>query len=180
MKPTHILLSILFCSLILPSVIAQNMNLKKTNGATELYALYNISSLKFTDTTMDIKNNSGITVSKNITDINILTFSEIVQSIQEQNKFVSNAYQLITYPNPSSNLVTIAYSVNTASPVEIKIYTINGELVKQVNSGIQQAGNYTCNWDTTDNNGVSVSNGTYNCKVISNSQVMTNKIIIIK
>ncbi|MCP4707880.1 MAG: T9SS type A sorting domain-containing protein, partial [Planctomycetes bacterium] len=65
------------------------------------------------------------------------------------------------YPNPFNPNTTIAFALPTAVGVKIKIYNVNGQLVKTLVDEVRPAGKYEVNWDGTDNHGRSVSSGLY-------------------
>ena len=76
---------------------------------------------------------------------------------------VGLAASLVTYPNPfspPSEKIQIAYRLSTASEVELKIYTLTGELVmeKACASG---TGFNQIEWDGTNGRGEQVNNGVY-------------------
>ena len=55
---------------------------------------------------------------------------------------------LMTYPNPTAETNTIRYRVETASPVNIVVYDIQGKEVKVLVNKKHDAGTYTTNWTT--------------------------------
>jgi hypothetical protein len=54
------------------------------------------------------------------------------------------------YPNPASEINTIKYRVETASPINIVVYDIQGKEVKVLVNRRHDAGVYTVNWTTRD------------------------------
>ncbi|MCK4225316.1 T9SS type A sorting domain-containing protein [candidate division WOR-3 bacterium] len=65
------------------------------------------------------------------------------------------------YPNPMKNKTTIIYHLSEEIDVEIKIYTIAGRLVKNLNPGISRYGVNYADWNGRDERGREVSNGIY-------------------
>ncbi len=65
------------------------------------------------------------------------------------------------FPNPFNPTTTIAYSIPSKSNVELKIYDVLGRHIATLNSGIQEAGNYSIVWNARDDSGNMVSNGMY-------------------
>lgn len=79
------------------------------------------------------------------------------------------------YPNPFSDRTIFAYFVQVADELddfEIRIYTVNGQLIRRINADINNAidapdggakrkGYNEIIWDGTDNNGNLVANGLY-------------------
>jgi hypothetical protein len=65
------------------------------------------------------------------------------------------------YPNPMKDKTVIVYHLSEEVPVEIKIFTIAGRLVKEIQSGISRDGANYVEWDGRDKLGRKVSNGVY-------------------
>jgi hypothetical protein len=65
------------------------------------------------------------------------------------------------YPNPMKDKTVIVYHLSQEVPVEIKILTIAGRLVKEIYPGISRYGPNYAEWDGRDRLGRKVSNGVY-------------------
>ncbi len=65
------------------------------------------------------------------------------------------------YPNPFNPATTISYTLPEAQNVNIAVYNIKGDLVKQLVSGRQEAGVYSISWDATNAAGQKVTTGVY-------------------
>jgi hypothetical protein len=63
-----------------------------------------------------------------------------VNSVQEFN--VPESFPLSTYPNPTSNSIILAYNLPSSSPVEITIYSITGERMKDIRETSQESGHH--------------------------------------
>ncbi|MEO0076602.1 MAG: C25 family cysteine peptidase [candidate division WOR-3 bacterium] len=64
-------------------------------------------------------------------------------------------------PNPFRTKTTIRYSLPLKEFISLKIYNINGELVRNLIQDYQEPGNYQIVWDRKDNKGNIVANGIY-------------------
>lgn len=86
------------------------------------------------------------------------------------------------YPNPFNPLTRIQFSIPTgfARPVSVRIYDVQGRLVKTVFEGIKEPGIYTFDWNGTDEIGHNVSSGIYFCNFIAGDVVMTRKMMLLK
>ncbi len=75
------------------------------------------------------------------------------------------------YPNPFSSSTTFTFQQNLASPIDfkIKIYTVAGRLIREIERYGFSGGFVTTDWDGTDADGNLVANGTYLYKIIINS-----------
>jgi hypothetical protein len=79
-----------------------------------------------------------------------------IRSPQPQPRLQQNS------PNPFSSATTIRYEVPTRGQhVSLRIYNIQGELVRTLAEGASEAGTHSCAWDGRNAAGRSVSNGLY-------------------
>ncbi|RLC58267.1 MAG: hypothetical protein DRH89_01540 [Candidatus Cloacimonadota bacterium] len=89
--------------------------------------------------------------------------------------------KLSNYPNPFNPATTISFSVTqTSSFVNLDIYNIKGQKVKQLISDQLSAGQRTVIWNGTDDNGKSVSSGIYFYKLKTANFEKTKKMIFLK
>ena len=66
------------------------------------------------------------------------------------------------FPNPFNPSTTIEYALPIRKQISVKIYNIMGQLVRTlVDNQLQTAGTHKVMWDGKNENGVSVSSGTY-------------------
>lgn len=69
--------------------------------------------------------------------------------------------KLYNYPNPFNPSTTIEFSITNESDVELKIYNIKGQKVKQLVSQQLSAGQHSVVWDGMDSNSKKVATGLY-------------------
>lgn len=74
---------------------------------------------------------------------------------------VSNITRLCNHPNPFNPSTTIEYSIQNDSKVELSIFNIKGQKVKQLVNEQISAGQRSINWNGDDDFGKSVSSGIY-------------------
>ncbi len=84
------------------------------------------------------------------------------------------------YPNPFNPTTTIKYSLPQAETVQLTIYNMLGQKVKDLVNVKQQAGSYNIVWDATDRNGVTVPTGVYFYRIEAGSFVKVQKMILLK
>ncbi len=65
------------------------------------------------------------------------------------------------YPNPFNPTTTISYSLKETGHVELKIYNLVGQLVRDLVDSEQYAGEYSIEWNGFDNNGLKAPSGLY-------------------
>ena len=101
-----------------------------------------------------------------------------VTSIDEEIA-LDKAIELINYPNPTQNQVTIRYKLLKASRVAVEVFDSNGLAVKELlPETIQQAGNQELEWNLSAWDGSRVANGMYFYKLAIDGNVITRKIIV--
>ena len=89
------------------------------------------------------------------------------------------------YPNPFNPETWIPYQLNQESEVSLSIYGSDGQLVRQIELGLQVAGNYQTSdraiyWDGRNANGEEVSSGIYFYRLQAGDYSQTRKMVILK
>lgn len=82
------------------------------------------------------------------------------------------------YPNPVSSTTTIRYSVSNSKNTTLKIYSLNGALVRTLVNGPQNAGSQSVVWDCKDEQGTKVASGVYVYTLNADGQTSTRKMVI--
>jgi hypothetical protein len=81
-------------------------------------------------------------------------------------------------PNPLQDASYFHYTLNSAANVDIKIYSLDGKVVKSIAASQASAGAYSLAWNGNDNKGAKVPAGVYIYEVKAGSQKVTGKIIV--
>ena len=84
------------------------------------------------------------------------------------------------YPNPFNPSTTLRYSMSKGELVNIAVYDMSGRLVKDLLNGYQNAGYNSIQWNTTNNQGQSVSAGMYICVIKIGSYNTSKKMLFLK
>ena len=84
------------------------------------------------------------------------------------------------YPNPFNPSTTIEYSLPESGEVEVSIYNIKGQKVKQLVRECQEPGTHTILWDGKDTENKSVGSGVYFYIVKTERESLINKMIMLK
>ncbi|MCK6623442.1 MAG: T9SS type A sorting domain-containing protein [Calditrichaceae bacterium] len=84
------------------------------------------------------------------------------------------------YPNPFNPTTAISYQLSALSNVELKIYDLNGRLVRTLVSENKAPGRYTAQWDAADNDGQPVASGLYYYRLRAGDFTETKKMIYLK
>lgn len=84
------------------------------------------------------------------------------------------------YPNPFNPATVIRYTVNKPSPVILKIYDMQGRLIKILEDGQKDAGEYSLGWDATDQTSRAVSSGIYLYYLKISGDFLQKKMVLIR
>jgi len=152
---SRILLPI-FIFMFLSNVWSQTCNLKiyLKNGSIDSFSVQSIKKITF----------SGFTNIENTKEINnLIKIFKLKQN----------------YPNPFNPKTIIEYEIPKARLVDLKIYDINGQLVKKFSNSCQAGMNKTI-WDGKNNKGNLVASGIYFYQVIFENSILTKRMILLK
>jgi hypothetical protein len=69
------------------------------------------------------------------------------------------------YPNPFNPVTTIAYCLAASGFVNLGIFNIAGQRVRELVNGQREEGHKEVHWNGTDDRGAKVSNGVYICRM---------------
>ncbi len=94
------------------------------------------------------------------------------------NRGLTQRNYLSAYPNPATEKVYLGFTNNKTSAVEISVYDINGNRVRDLISKTVEPGSHTTTWDLTRNKGERVATGVYIARYRSSGSVGTAKIIV--
>jgi flagellar hook assembly protein FlgD len=84
------------------------------------------------------------------------------------------------YPNPFNPSTTISYSLAKSGEVNIRIFNSRGQLVRNYQQGLQNAGNYNLIWNGQDDNGQNMSSGVYFFRMQAGDKVFSSKAVLLK
>ena len=87
---------------------------------------------------------------------------------------------LQNYPNPFNPSTTICYRLSKKTHVSLKIYNINGSLIKSLVDERQHPGYKQIVWDGTDEGGLPVASCVYFYRLVAGDFEQTKKMILLK
>jgi hypothetical protein len=132
---------------------------------------------------MNVHNKGGGTTSIPIKEITKLTFrcdgcgavgNERISTVIKTFTLLQN------YPNPFNPTTTIEYQLPKAGSVDIKIYDMNGRLIRSVLSRRQEMGIHSLRWDSRNDAGTPVASGMYFYQVRFDNSVLSRKMLLLK
>ena len=107
-------------------------------------------------------------------------FNVINVQSEDSNVRPYQGYQARNYPNPFNPSTTIEYSLPERGEVEVSIYNIRGQKVKQLVKEEKEPGTHTIIWNGTDSKSKNVGSGVYFYKVKTENSLQVNKMIMLK
>ena len=92
---------------------------------------------------------------------------------------------LQNFPNPFNPETWLPYRLAADAPVTLRIYNVKGQLMRELNLGVQKAGGYLTRetaayWDGRDHVGETVSNGIYFYTLHAAPFQATRRMLILK
>jgi flagellar hook assembly protein FlgD len=84
------------------------------------------------------------------------------------------------YPNPFNPSTTIRFSLANAGKVNLAIYNIAGQKIRQLVSETMQPGSHAVRWDGRNDKGQTVSSGTYIMRLSTGSSIVTKNMMLLK
>jgi hypothetical protein len=84
------------------------------------------------------------------------------------------------YPNPFNPETTIQYSLKSPGWVDISIYNIAGQLIRDLKKGIEESGMHSITWNGRDNDNQAVASGLYYVRMRSNDGFNIVKMMLMK
>ena len=84
------------------------------------------------------------------------------------------------YPNPFNSNTIIDFYITNDSKVDLKIFDIMGNLVRNLVSDRMPGGLKKINWDGTNNNRENIAAGVYFYQLIVNETLFSNKMVYLK
>ena len=139
-------------------------------------------SISWSQVYMNIKMKDGTTKRYTLEEVRKLTFSGTVGVKEGEilSKALSSFTLLQNYPNPFNPSTTIEYKITERGNVDVKIYSITGELVTTLKNNIQNPGSYKVVWNGDNSYGEKVSSGIYLLQVKHKTKLLTKKLMLIK
>lgn len=107
-------------------------------------------------------------------NLNSFTPSDNQETIPTTFKLYKN------YPNPFNPSTTISFDLPKDCSVELNIYNIKGQLVRNIFNGSTKAGHHEFNWNGKTNTGLNAPSGIYFTKIKYEQQTQIGKMSLIK
>ncbi len=86
----------------------------------------------------------------------------------------------LNFPNPFNPETRISYTLNKPEQVRIRIFNVNGQLIRTLVNEYQNPGTYSSVWDGTLDNGETASSGTYFYRIDAGGETLVRKMTLMK
>jgi hypothetical protein len=83
-------------------------------------------------------------------------------------------------PNPAANGTTVRYTIPEAGEVRVRIFNIEGRLVRDFSEARADAGEHLVEWDTRDGRGREVGPGIYLIRVSYGPEARTARVVVFR
>ena len=84
------------------------------------------------------------------------------------------------YPNPFNPQTQFHYSLTNTENIYLAIYDLLGREIYTIHNGLQRSGNHNIQWTGIDNQGGFVPSGVYFCRLKTESEILTKKMVYSK
>ena len=163
-----------------------DMNIFKKDGEQINVATENIAKIIFkTDqaAALFVSAKDGSATEAALTDISMISFGDQTTHAGSAQPFGQQLAETFilrqNYPNPFNPATTIEYEIPSPGWVDIRIYNLNGQIVKTLRSGYSQSGTHTLTWNGEDDDQRRASGGVYFFEMRYNNIVQTKKLLFV-
>jgi hypothetical protein len=109
----------------------------------------------------------------------------VIANLDNDHDFAGTESQLVVthhtvYPNPFNPSTTINFAISSSSVVNIEIFNVKGQKVKNLFNDTLSGGNYFLKWHGTDLNNKPVASGIYFYRITAGNHQVTSKMILMK
>lgn len=158
------------------SLQAQNIIFQFTDGNTESFPLNEVRKITFSGNNLNLHLYAGSTESWDLSTIRHYAFDNTVSLPETDVPAGVSAFKV--FPNPASEAVKIAYTLQKPGNVSIEVFDLQGKQVKRILNIYQPAGKQELNWNTKDDNGILVPAGHYVCRIMFDGNTLSRTIIL--
>jgi len=93
---------------------------------------------------------------------------------------VPTLYGVRIAPNPFNPQTDILFTLGRTDDVSVGIYDLTGHLLRTLHKGVLAGGEHKLNWDGNDQQGRRLASGAYFARIVTNSTMVTQKMLLLK
>jgi hypothetical protein len=105
---------------------------------------------------------------------------DITQIAYHRGRGADMVFNVGNYPNPFNPMTTITYELKAELPVDLTIYNVLGQKVRELVRGEMQSGHRTVLWNGRDESGRQVTTGVYFYSLRAGDQVVNRRMILLR
>jgi hypothetical protein len=90
---------------------------------------------------------------------------------------VGRTDRALGYPNPFDQTTGVGFALNKAQSVTVRVFDVNGRLLKTLQTGDMAAGRHYVQWDGSDSHGNKTGAGIYFIRVFSSGRTLESKVV---
>ncbi len=113
-------------------------------------------------------------------DITTLVDQKLPVGERESGNLPRNFALTQNYPNPFNQSTSISYYLNQSGPVQLVVFNLLGELVRELVDGYQSVGEHQIFWDGLNSQGMPVASGVYFYRIQTNNETKSRKMLLLK
>jgi hypothetical protein len=171
LKFTKSFLLFLLLGAISISSKAQSMYFNYTDGTNAAYNLADVRKITFVADEMNLQLLDGSVYSWNVSSIGHYQYDENPLGVDELlNK--ANAWQVIVFPNPATNLLNVRYNLPTEDKISMAVFDLQGKLLIETNVGERTIGEHEESLDIS-----TLPAGQYVCRISGQTNTISKNII---
>ena len=103
-----------------------------------------------------------------------------ITSVESANQTPASFTLSTAYPNPFNASTTISFTLNKTGKVNLAVYNLAGQKVRELAAGNYSAGSHTAVWDGKDESGNAVSSGVYLARMESGGASKVVRMAMVK
>jgi hypothetical protein len=84
------------------------------------------------------------------------------------------------YPNPFNPSTQIRFAMKEAGLATLRIYNLNGQLVRELLNEYRAAGEHAILWDGRDDHGITAASGVYFIRFEAGQEVRMSKVMLVR
>ena len=164
-----------------------HLNVKLLDCNKTSFSIQDIKKITFSNALpqtyyLNVKFRDGTKTSFSIQEIKKITFSDItsIGDSEHLQNVIETLMLFQNYPNPFNPTTTIEYCIPKAGRIDINIFNIKGQIVRELSNEYQIAGNYKIIWDGNNNQGNTVTSGVYIYQIKFEKLILCKRMIYIK
>lgn len=148
----------------------------KTNGPSERFAVDNITRITFTSTDMVV---GGPGTSIPINTIAVILFRAGPIAVEKAGSPLPFTLGALA-PNPLNSATSLRFRLVRPGSVSVRVYDAGGKMVRQLFSGGKEAGEYSYGWDGRDASGRPLGSGVYQFVLSVNNKTAVKRAVMVR